>query len=159
MFGLRNPWRFDIDPRTGDLWVADVGEDEVEELTRLEADDIAGANLGWDHFEGTEPFEDTDAAPEGLVDPQFEYSHADGCSITGGVVADPSVLPGFGGAFLFGDLCTGVIQAAWPGPGGTVEVEDLGVEVPAVVTFGQDRSGRVYVASLGGAIFRIDPLP
>lgn len=160
VLGLRNPWRFDLDGDSGDLWIADVGEDEVEEVTRVVPDRLAGANLGWDFREGTQPFEDAEAAPEDLVDPQVEYHHDDGgCSVTGGVVVAPGTLPGLDGAFLFGDLCTGILRAARPGPGEAVEVEDLGVTLPGVVTFGRDRAGRTYVASLGGGVARVDPLP
>ncbi|MEL7208392.1 MAG: PQQ-dependent sugar dehydrogenase, partial [Actinomycetota bacterium] len=154
--GVRNPWRFALDPDTGDLWVADLGEDAFEELTLVPAAEIAGANLGWDFKEASRPFRNPDETPDDLIDPQYEYDRDDGCSIIGGVVAEDPALPAVEGGFVFGDLCTGVLRVAHA-DGGEVEVRSLGVAVPAVVSFGQDRAGRTYVLSLTGKLLRLDP--
>jgi glucose/arabinose dehydrogenase len=162
--GLRNPWRIDLDPATGDLWVADVGQQEHEEIDRLPASDGAGrgANLGWDLFEGTERFSEPDPAPgdasDGpFVEPVLTYSHDDGCSITGGVVVRDPQLPALDGAFLYGDFCRPWIRAVRVDRDGTVRTADLGVEVASVVSFARGPEGEVYVVGLDGTIARLTP--
>ena len=87
-FGLRNPWRFSFDRVTGDLWIGDVGQNAVEEVDFVAADQVGDVhNFGWDVFEGSAPFEDKPLTPAGtLVEPITEYTHDDGCSVTGGYV-------------------------------------------------------------------------
>lgn len=159
--GMRNPWRFSFDRGTGDLWIGDVGQDRTEEIDLLPATDGGGrgANLGWDLFEGDEPFEDADPAPgaasEGpFVEPVFTYGRDQGCSVTGGVVYRGSAIEGLAGTYLFADLCT-------PGITGLVRQGDdlvatrLDDTASQVVSFGQDRSGEVYVLSLSDGIFQL----
>ncbi|HEX8802968.1 MAG TPA: PQQ-dependent sugar dehydrogenase, partial [Acidimicrobiales bacterium] len=112
LYGVRNPWRIAFDADTDDLWVADVGQNTWEEVDLLPADDGAGkgANLGWDRMEGSHPFE-SDEPAEDTVLPVFEYSHDEGCSITGGVVYRGDAIPELDGAYLFGDYCNGVLRA------------------------------------------------
>lgn len=155
--GLRNPWRFSFDRDTGALWIGDVGQNEVEEVTALPAGQILGANLGWDRLEGTDPFEGE--APPDAVAPVYEYRHDEGISITGGVVYRGSAIPALEGAYLFGDLATAAIWAL-PTDGTSVgERVDLGVGVDpgTLVSFAEDAAGEVYVVSIGGAISRLDP--
>ncbi|MBS1838916.1 MAG: PQQ-dependent sugar dehydrogenase, partial [Actinobacteria bacterium] len=103
--GVRNPWRIDVDPPTGDLWIGDVGENRFEEIDLLTEADGAGrgANLGWNLFEGTSRFDRPKPAPGAasagpFTAPIFTYSHDQGCSITGGVVVRDPTLPGLTGA-------------------------------------------------------------
>ncbi len=155
--GVRNPWRFSFDRDTGALWIGDVGQNEVEEVTALPAGEILGANLGWDRLEGTAPFEGE--APPEAVPPTYEYRHDEGISITGGVVYRGSAIPALEGAYLFGDLATAAIWAV-PTDGTSVgERVDLGVGVDpgTLVSFAEDAAGEVYVVSIGGAISRLDP--
>lgn len=156
--GVRNPWRISFDRATGDLWIGDVGQNAVEEIDLLDADEGGGrgANLGWDLFEGDRPFELTGEPPAGLVEPVFTYTRDDGgCSVTGGVVYRGSAIPELDGSYLFGDFCDPRIRALRPaGEGGYAPV-DLGVEVPALVSFGTDASGEVYVLGLDGTVARI----
>ena len=155
--GLRNPWRFSFDRDTGALWIGDVGQNEVEEVTALPAGEILGANLGWDRLEGTAPFEGE--APPDAVPPVYEYRHDEGISITGGVVYRGSAIPALRGAYLFGDLATAAIWAL-PTQGTSVgERVDLGVRVDpgTLVSFAEDAAGEVYVVSIGGAVSRLDP--
>ncbi len=94
--GVRNPWRFSFDRANGDLWVADVGQDTVEEIDWLPAASGAGrgANLGWNWFEGDTPFRTDGTPPDGLVEPLFTYTHdGGGCSITGGYVYRGTEVP------------------------------------------------------------------
>ncbi len=156
--GVRNPWRISFDAETGDLWIGDVGEDAVEEIDLLDADDGGGrgANLGWDLFEGDRPFELTGDPPADLVEPVFTYTRDDGgCSVTGGVVYRGSAIPELDGSYLFGDFCDPRVRALRPAGEGGYEPVDLGVEVPGLVSFGTDASGEVYVLGLDGTIARI----
>jgi glucose/arabinose dehydrogenase len=156
--GVRNPWRISFDAETGDLWIGDVGEDAVEEIDLLDADDGGGrgANLGWDLFEGDRPFELTGDPPADLVEPVFTYTRDDGgCSVTGGVVYRGSAIPELDGSYLFGDFCDPRVRALRPAGEGGYEPVDLDVEVPGLVSFGTDASGEVYVLGLDGTIARI----
>jgi len=162
--GLRNPWRLSFDPATGDLWIGDVGQNEWEEVDVLRAAEGAGrgANLGWDLFEGTARFGSPDpadgAASAGpFTAPVYVYSHDDGCSVTGGVVARDPRIPALDGAYLFGDFCTPGVRAIRVDGTKVVDRADLGPDVASVVSFGQGPDGRIYVVSLDGGITRLDP--
>ncbi|MCH8339602.1 MAG: PQQ-dependent sugar dehydrogenase, partial [Chloroflexi bacterium] len=107
-YGLRNPWRFSFDSRTGDLYIGDVGQDRWEEIDFLAAGSPSGANFGWKLREGKHPF--ASQVTEGLIDPVAEYPNpADGCSVTGGVVVRDPELPAWRGVYLYGDYCSGEI--------------------------------------------------
>ena len=154
LWGLRNPWRFSFDTETGDLWVADVGQDQWEEVTRVAAGRQAGANLGWNRFEGTEEFR---AGPVGpVVMPQIQTSHADGnCSITGGYVYRGAKIPALRGWYVYTDYCNGAIKAAKVNAAGKARVRDLGIELQSVSSFGQDGDGELYVLSQRQGVFRL----
>lgn len=163
--GVRNPWRLDIDPSTGDLWIGDVGENKWEEIDHLTPTDGTpagyGANLGWNLYEGTERFEGAKPAPGAasagpFTMPVFTYSHDEGCSITGGVVVRDTRLKDLDGAYLYGDFCQPGIRAVRPTGGGKVDQADLGLDVKAVVSFARGPDGEVYVVSLDGRVARID---
>jgi glucose/arabinose dehydrogenase len=159
IYGARNPWRLAFDPATDDLWIADVGQNSVEEIDLLPAADGGGrgANLGWNEMEGSEPFEGGEN-PEGAVLPIFEYDRDDGgCSVTGGVVYRGSAIPGLVGAYLFTDYCDGRIRAIRVAGGQTVDDHAFDASGSELVSFGVDAAGEVYVLSLGGQIYRIDP--
>src|SRR5512133_775110 len=153
-YGLRNPWRFSYDRNTGDLVIGDVGQDRYEEVDFAAAPgDGAGANYGWNQYEGlhTYPGDAPAGAAPGTVLPVIEYPHGPACSITGGYVVRDPALPELAGTYLYGDNCTGVISGATL-PAGTTRT--LGLTVPNVSSFGEDGCGRVYAASLGGAVYR-----
>ena len=155
-YGLRNPWRFSFDRATGDLWIADVGQGAVEEIDLLPADAGGGqgANLGWDRLEGSRPFEGD--APAEHVLPVFEYDRsAGGCSVTGGFVYRGTAIAGLQGAYLFSDYCDNELRAIVVRDGDVVAERRLGVEVPDIVSFGEDATGELYALSLGGAIYRL----
>ena len=107
--GLRNPWRFAFDSATDDLWIGDVGQNRYEEVDRLRAGEPPGANLGWNLMEGNVRYDQDGGLPAGLVAPVAVYSHADGCSITGGFVYRGHDLPQLRGRYVFGDFCSGTI--------------------------------------------------
>jgi glucose/arabinose dehydrogenase len=157
--GVRNPWRFSFDPATDALWVADVGQNRFEEVTRLD-DGGWGANLGWNQMEGNQPF-DGGTEPENHVGPWLVYAHENGrCSITGGGVYRGQILPLYDGVYLFGDYCTGEIFGAVDSPGGVI-VRKLNVALGdgELGAFGVDSAGEMYVVSLDGPISRIEPMP
>jgi glucose/arabinose dehydrogenase len=158
LYGVRNPWRIGFDRATDDLWVADVGQEEWEEVNLLPAASGGGrgANLGWVEMEGTHPFEGG-SNPPGAVLPVFEYGHDEGCSVTGGVVYRGSAIAGLGGAYLFGDYCQGDLRALRVQGGGVTEDRTFDVHVDELVSFAEDAAGEVYVLSLGGGIHRLDP--
>ncbi|HET9460624.1 MAG TPA: PQQ-dependent sugar dehydrogenase [Gaiellaceae bacterium] len=155
-YGLRNPWRFWIDHTTGSMFVGDAGNARREEIDLVPLDE-PGANLGWPCFEGTLQFDAT-ATCDGPVPPLLDYSRSDDvCAVIGGVVARDPRMPALAGRYLFGDFCSGKITV--------LEVEseqvkasgDLGVVVPELTSFGVDAAQRIYVMSLRGDVFRLDP--
>jgi glucose/arabinose dehydrogenase len=152
-YGLRNPWRFSFDRASGDVWIGDVGQSEFEEIDRLPAGEVGElANFGWDAFEGRERFEDKEPTAEGtLVEPTVVYSHSQGCSVTGGYVYRGEDVPSAEGRYFFGDYCSGRVWST--GPGGNARREPF--EVDALVSFGEDAEGELYLLSLGGTIFRL----
>jgi glucose/arabinose dehydrogenase len=155
--GVRNPWRYTFDA-DGALWIGDVGQNAVEEIDRLPADEIDGANLGWSGYEGTSPYLDGDGRrPADPVEPVFEYSHQGGnCSITGGFVYRGEAMPALRGTYLFADYCAGALRAIRVGDDGKLEQElDLGVTVDHPVSFAEDAQGEPYVLSQDGAIVRL----
>jgi glucose/arabinose dehydrogenase len=154
MLGLRNPWRFDVDG--GLLYIGDVGQGDREEVTILPAT-AAGANLGWNTWEGTSCFQGP-CGTSGFVFPQVEYNHFEGCSVTGGHVYRGTSIPGLAGTYFYGDFCTGKIHSLVFDGGIVTKHSDrsgeLGV-VSQLSSFGYDAAGEVYVTSLTGQIFKI----
>lgn len=158
LYGVRNPWRISFDAETGDLWIADVGQNAFEEIDLLPAAEGGGggANLGWDEMEGAHPYEGG-SNPEGAVLPVFEYDRSGGgCSITGGVVYRGEAIPELTGAYLFTDYCAGQIRALRADGGQTVDDRTFDAEASEPVAFGVDSAGEVYVLSLAGPIHRIE---
>ena len=158
LIGVRNPWRFSFDRATGDLWIADVGQDSYEEVTVLLAANGGGlgANLGWRLREGLHVFAGDE--PPGHADPVWEYGQDDGCSVTGGFVYRGAAIEDLYGAYVFGDYCTSRLWAVQISTG-EVEFRDLGVEVPggSLASFGEDAQGELYTLSLNGPVARVVP--
>jgi hypothetical protein len=146
--GLRNPWRFSFDRQSGDLLVADVGQESWEEINYAQAPNRGlGANYGWDCREGSHDFETTGCSGLTLTEPVFEYPHTSGCSITGGyVVRDPG-LEELAGRYVYGDLCSGELRSLPPGAPAAGD-GPLGLSVPSLSSFGEDACGRIYVTGL-----------
>lgn len=160
-YGLRNPWRFSFDADTGDLWIADVGQGDFEEINRAVAADrfdaARGANFGWSAIEGFEPF-NTDQSADGASSPLFVYDHADGrCSVSGGAVARSTAAADLHGWYVFGDYCTGQIWALDPtAPSDqprVIEVAQLGGL--AAIAEGPDRE--LFAVSNAGVVARLVP--
>jgi glucose/arabinose dehydrogenase len=154
-YGLRNPWRFSFDRRTGDLAIGDVGQDAVEEIDFVRRGDGAGANFGWRVFEGNTVYTQGESAP-GHIAPVLTLSHSAGnCSITGGIVVRDRRVPAAYGRYLFGDYCRGRILSAKLDLPRTADARATGLRVRSLSSFGEDARGRVYAVSLNGPVYRI----
>lgn len=165
--GLRNPWRFSFDRETGDLWIGDVGESEREEINFEPAGFPGGRNYGWKIMEGSAcyaeanecPLVDGEAPPacgsSELTTPVLEYNHAEGCSVTGGVVYRGAMLPSLSGRYLYGDYCRGTVWAAQNAAGG-LQSEVLPVTVPSLASIDEDPVGEIYFSTVEpGAVYRL----
>jgi glucose/arabinose dehydrogenase len=155
-YGLRNPWRFDFDPETGSMVIADVGQNEFEEIDYLPVAEASGANFGWSAFEGNARFNLDQEAP-GAVRPIFAYGRNRGCSITGGyVVRDPS-LPSLAGRYVYGDYCEPELRSLMPAVGKARDDRPLGLRVSGLSSFGEDSAGHIYATSREGPVYRLVP--
>lgn len=154
--GLRNPWRYTFDRLTGDLYIADVGQNKYEEINFVPAGSPSGLNFGWHYREGTSAFADTPPADLALFDPVFEYGRDQGCSVTGGYVYRGSALPEFSGIYLFGDYCNGFVWGMLRGADGGWQVERLFQVGGNISTFGEDASGELYYFDhRGGRLYQL----
>ncbi len=160
LYGVHSPARLSFDSVSGDLWLADMGEDQSEEINLLLSsnDGGKGANLGWNIIEGDLPTTDA-PAPENYQAPYITYSHDDGrCGVTGGVVYRGETMPLLNGVYIFGDFCSGEIfglQATTDGP----VLRTLAIQAPAnsLVGFEFNGAGELYVVGANGMISRIQP--
>jgi len=162
-YGLRNPWRYSFDAETGDLWIADVGQDVWEEVHHEPAGQ-GGRNYGWNRMEGGHCYPaGSSCSQAGLVLPVAEYDHRAGCSITGGFVYRGTALPELRGTYFYGDYCTGLVRSARLLNGGAVEPRDWtralrtrsGGAMEGLSSFGVDARGELYLVLLGGEIYRL----
>lgn len=144
-YGLRNPWRFSFDALTGDLYIADVGQDQWEEVDFLEAGSPGGTNFGWSYREGAHAYKGQPPENLTLTEPVAEYSHAQGCSITGGVVYRGVNLPALHGVYLYGDYCSGNFWGLLRNPDGTWQNQLLMATGFTISSFGTDEAGDVYL--------------
>ena len=156
--GVRNPWRFSFDSANGDLWIADVGQDKVEEITWIPSTGTtagAQANLGWPLMEGNDRYSGDGPPTEGYVAPIHTYTHEDtgGCSIVGGYVYRGTAIPALVGAYIYADTCVGEIRALVVQGPQVLTDEPLGAVVPGIVSFGQDNQGELWAASAEGGVY------
>ncbi len=145
LYGLRNPWRFSFDQATGDMYIADVGQNQWEEVDFLPAGSSGGENFGWNYYEGSHAY--AGQPPQGVdfTFPVYEYSHDQGCSITGGYVYRGSDLPNWQGIYLFGDYCSGEVWGMLRDAQGQWQTQALFQTPYNISAFGQDASGSVYL--------------
>ncbi|MDQ4058148.1 MAG: PQQ-dependent sugar dehydrogenase [Actinomycetota bacterium] len=154
-YGLRNPWRFSFDSQTGDLWIADVGQGEFEEVNRRPAN-AGGLNYGWDRMEGLECYAGEDCDPAGKIVPISGYNHDSGCSVTGGYVYRGKDFPELRGGYFFGDYCSGLIWAIDAATRGFAEPVELMASGLSISSFGLDEAGELYLTDLaGGEVLRV----
>ncbi len=157
LYGLRNPWRFSVDPVDGSLWIGDVGQGLVEEINHIRPWQ-GGANLGWSCREGTPVFDQQQCRPGGrYTDPVFEYDHYnDNCSVTGGVVYRGSRTPEAWGTYLASDYCSTRAWAVRPKPHGGYETAVIGNFPIQPTAIDVDVHGELYVLSdLPGWLSRV----
>ena len=153
-YGLRNPWRFSFDRRTGDLVIGDVGQDQQEEIDFAPRGTGAGANYGWSIWEGTRR-EKPGTAPNAAF-PVLVKPHTQGyCAIIGGYVVRKCALGGLYGRYLYGDDCKPQISSAKLTRGHAAGDRFTGLSVSQMSAFGQDSLGRIYAVSLAGPVYRI----
>lgn len=154
--GLRNPWRYTFDRLTGDLYIADVGQNKYEEINFVPAGSPPGLNFGWHYREATHPFADTPPAGLQLYDPVHEYGRNDGCSVTGGYVYRGKLLPEFYGVYLFGDYCNGFVWGMLRDSNGNWLVERLFQLGANISSFGEDAQGELYLLDhRSGSIYQL----
>lgn len=154
-YGLRNPWRFSFDLITGDLYIADVGQNRREEVNYLPAGILGGSNFGWNYMEGFENYQGEQPENLLLLPPVVDYSHDFGCSITGGYVYRGSSLPEWQGVYFYSDFCTGNVWGMIQTPDGSWESQLIFPTGFGVSSFGQDESGEIYLVDHRGAILRL----
>lgn len=174
-YGLRNPWRNSFDRETGDLWIADVGQNNWEELNYQASSSAGGENYGWRCMEGNNCTGlsgcacDVGCGGGLLVCPVFEFDHAtDGfsCSVTGGYVYRGCAMPEMRGLYFFADFCSDHIKTfRYSRETGVTELTDRTVEldppgaqaITQPSSFGEDALGELYVCDLAGEVFKIVP--
>lgn len=159
-YGLRNPWRFSFDRRTGDLWIADVGQGSVEEVNRLGAGSSGGENFGWRIMEGSSCFNPPGGCdPSDLVVPVVEYRHDEGCSVTGGFVYRGRSLPSLEGRYIFGDYCSGTVWSAERLGDGSWSREVLIETGLNISSFGEESDGELLILDHAGSLYRLEQVP
>ncbi len=150
-WGLRNPWRWSFDRKTGSLWAGDVGQNRWEEIDIIRK----GGNYGWNLREGRHCFLKSDCDSEGLIEPVAEYGHDQGCSVTGGYVYRGTPMPSLAGRYLYADYCSGKVwslDADHPERGSTLLLES-GLNVSS---FAEGLEGEIYLLDLKrGGIYQL----
>ena len=166
-YGLRNPWRFSFDRQSGELYIGDVGQNEIEEINYAPADATPGLNFGWRAYEGHTVYDDSIVDQvEQHADPivTFEHQSEDapirgGCSVTGGYVYRGDTVPSLRGAYLYGDFCSQDVAAFRYCDGEVVghrRIPGLRGQGQGLGSFGEDNSGNVYlIYHSGGQIKRV----
>ena len=157
-YGLRNPWRYEFDAETGDLWIGDVGQGAFEEVDLQPHGSRGGQNYGWNLTEGSHLYGDATSPPPDWTQPLFDFNHDDGsCAVIGGFVYRGSGMAWLRGAYVYTDLCRGELLAVWEAGGRVTQNIDLGIHVDSPSSFGQDARGELYVLSLAGPVYRLIP--
>ncbi|MBM3678746.1 MAG: PQQ-dependent sugar dehydrogenase [Actinobacteria bacterium] len=152
--GLRNPWRYSFDRQSGDLWIGDVGQGAIEEISRFKAGTTDLVNFGWDVYEGRSVFEEKPLGPGRLVQPVAQYSHSAGCSVTGGYVVRQGGPARLLGRYVYGDYCSGIVWS-FPASAAAPTPRREAFTVPNLTSFGEDTVGRLYAVSGNGRVYRV----
>lgn len=156
-WGLRNPYRFSFDSATGDLYIADVGQNQWEEINFQPADSPGGINYGWRPWEGMHRYSTDEPDPGNTEMPVLEYSHQQGCSVTGGYVYRGDSIPSLDGVYVYGDYCSGQVFGGYRDMDGNWQSVTL-MQTPYQVTgFAQDESGELYLIAYDGRLLRFGP--
>ena len=151
--GLRNPWRFSFDRRTGRLLIGDVGGSAQEEIDVLDPAGPLPVNFGWPFAEGRRA---QSGAPAGLTAPAIAHAHGPRwCSIVGGYAVRAGGPRSLRGRYVYGDVCSGALWSARIDGAGLGRPRRVGMRVPYLVSFGEDARGRIYAVSLDGPVWRL----
>ena len=155
-FGLRNPWRFSFDRKTGDLYIGDVGQNTWEEVDFQPATSSGGENYGWKIMEGRVCYNSSTCDSSGLTMPVFTYqTHVSGCAVSGGYVYRGSSYPGLQGIYFVGDYCSGKIWGLQK-TGGTWQNQEFEITAHQISSFGEDEEGELYLVDRSsGTIYQI----
>ncbi len=157
-WGLRNPWRFSFDRETGDLFIADVGQNLWEEVNFQPVNGAGGDNYGWNILEGSHCFLNSDCDSEGTELPIFEYGHEEGCSITGGYVYRGTQFLELYGNYFVGDFCQGTVWRLFPESSGQWSARAIYHSDHVISSFGEDYNGELYLLDhTTGSLFQIRP--
>jgi Glucose/sorbosone dehydrogenases len=155
--GMRNPWRFAFDRATNLLYIADVGQNEIEEID-VEPASSAGLNYGWNIMEGDRCYRGDSCDRSGLTMPKVTFNHAAGaCSVTGGFVYRGKRVPALAGHYFYSDYCAGWLKSFRMQNGSVVDRRDWtpSSNLGHVVSFGEDASGELYILSESGTVFKV----
>jgi glucose/arabinose dehydrogenase len=160
--GLRNPWRYGFDRKTGDLYIADVGQNAFEYIHVVPAKQVKGPlDFGWNTVEGKHCYQSETCERKGFQEAVAEYPHSEGCSITGGYVYRGKALPELAGAYFYSDYCTAILRSLRWKNGKVVdawdwkEALDPESQLANVSAFGQDQNGELYIVSHSGPIYKL----
>jgi glucose/arabinose dehydrogenase len=157
--GLRNPWRFSFDRETNDLWIADVGQNLIEEVNFIPSGTGSGLNFGWRCYEGDQEYNIADCNPEGgYQTPVYQYFHTedDGCSVTGGYVYRGGEFPSLEGYYFFSDYCNDILYSLHSSSGQWVLEKHGQYSGNNFSTFGEDQNGEIYLAGISsGTVYKI----
>jgi glucose/arabinose dehydrogenase len=154
-YGLRNPWRIWFDRTDRMLYVADVGQNQIEELNAV-GQSTAAVNYGWNIMEGAQCYNSSSCNQSGLTLPVLTYNHSGGaCSVTGGIVYRGQRIPEIQGHYFYGDYCAGWVRSfRVSGGAATAELQwDVG-SVGQILSFGEDAAGEMYLLSANGTVYR-----
>jgi glucose/arabinose dehydrogenase len=156
-YGLRNPWRFSFDRTTNDLYIGDVGQGDREEIDYLRRGFTAPVNFGWNHWEGKRIYDSsTRLLTRGrYVPPVVDYSHDEGCSVTGGYVYRGKAVKAAVGRYFYGDYCSGTIWSLKIAGGRATQVRKEPFRLEGLSSFGEDAGGELYATSLNGGLYRL----
>ena len=161
-YGLRNPFRFAFDRPTGDLYIGDVGQNRVEEIDVGLASRHGGENYGWNIMEGSDCYDPpTGCSTAGLTLPVLDYTHSEGCSVTGGFVYRGCRMPGYQGTYFYGDYCSAFIRSFRFQNGAVSDMRDwtsaVGQGIDQISSFGVDTDGEIYIVDYTGEVYKIVP--
>lgn len=178
LYGLRNPWRFSFDGKTGDIYIGDVGQDMWEEIDFISAEEAGGENLGWRVMEGSHCYHPPEGCEPTGIPPIYEYPNdanymkvltglsepnVDGCSVTGGYVYRGKKIPSLIGTYFFADYCSGNVWTFKVSNGGVEDFQNRTAEINLgggefvnnISSFGEGNDGELYLVDYNGTIFKL----
>lgn len=162
-YGLRNPWRWSFDACTGDMYIGDVGQNAIEEIDVEPKGKGSGTNWGWRQMEGSACYQPSSGCDKsGKELPVAEYSHSDGCSVTGGYVYRGKKIPALRGTYLYADYCSSRFWSFQYSGGAANAKAEITSDITSagkpgqISSFGQDAVGELYVTDFDGKVWRID---